>query len=227
VRRAAALALALALAALGCAAAGPSRSPLTAEEHNDLGVAYFERGDLRRALGEFERAAALRPDWPRALVNLGDARLGQGDVSGAIEAYRRAVAAAPDDAGAANNLAWALLQDPARWREAEPIIDGALARHPEPRGYYLDTLGTLRLRMGDNQGALTAFREALADERLREGGARALVLEHAAEALARLGDPAASARCRALAEAERGRPGSALAATPGGASPVGGQGGVC
>ncbi|HEY7141706.1 MAG TPA: tetratricopeptide repeat protein [Methylomirabilota bacterium] len=220
-------ALVLVLAALGCAMARPPRSPVTAEAHNDLGVACFERGDLRRALAEFERAAALRPDWTRALVNLGDARLGLGDVSGAIEAYRRAVASAPDDAGAANNLAWALLQDPARWPEAESIIDGALARHPEPRGYYLDTLGALRLRKGDNQGALSAFREALADEGLREGGARALVLEHAAEALARLGDRAASARCRTLAEAERGRSGSALAATRGAASSVGGQGSVC
>ena len=162
-------ALALGLALVGCAAAGPPRDPLTADEHNDLGVAYFERNEPRRALGEFERAVGLRPGWARALVNLGDARLAVGDVGGAIEAYGRAVAIAPDDPGAANNLAWALLQDPVRWPEAEPIIEGALARRPEPRGYYLDTLGALRLRKGDNQGALDAFRAALADGALPSG----------------------------------------------------------
>ena len=167
-------------------------------------MAYFERNEPRRALGEFERAVGLRPGWARALVNLGDARLAVGDVGGAIEAYGRAVAIAPDDPGAANNLAWALLQDPVRWPEAEPIIEGALARRPEPRGYYLDTLGALRLRKGDNQGALDAFRAALADGALPGGPARALVLEHAAEALARLGDPA---RGRALPGARRGRAG--------------------
>jgi tetratricopeptide (TPR) repeat protein len=199
----------------------PPRDPLTAEQRNDLGVAYFQRGDSRRALAEFERAVARRPGWARALVNLGDARLALGDVSEAIDAYRRAVAAAPDDPGAANNLAWALLQDPARWQEAEPIIDGALAKQPEPRGYYLDTLGALRLRQGNNQAALAAFREALADAAFRDRRSRALVLEHAAEALQRLGDPTAAAHCRALAETERGGAGS------GEVSAIGEPGSVC
>ncbi len=220
-------ALVLGLALVGCTAAGLPRDSLTADEHNDLGVAYFERNEPRRALGEFERAVGLRPDWARALVNLGDARLTVGDVGGAIEAYGRAVAITPDEPGAANNLAWALLQDPVRWPEAEPIIEKALARHPEPRGYYLDTLGALRLRKGDNQGALDAFRAALADGALPDGPARALVLQHAAEALARLGDLEGAAHCRVLAEVEGAKGGSRHAAAGGGASPVGGLGSVC
>jgi tetratricopeptide (TPR) repeat protein len=226
VRRGAALALGLIL--VGCAAVRPPRDPLTADEHNDLGVAYFEQGETRRAAGEFERAVMLRPTWTRALVNLGDARLALGEVGGAIDAYQRAVALAPDDPGAANNLAWALLQDPARWPEAEAIIDGALARNPEPRGYYLDTLGMLRLRKEDSQGALDAFQAALADVGLERGAARALVLEHAAEAHARLGDAAAAAHCRGLAEVERalGKGGSRTAAGSD-ASPVGTPASVC
>src|SRR5262249_18747229 len=73
VTRSAALALGLILA--GCAAGRPARDPLTADQHNDLGVAYFEQGEPQRAATEFDRALALRPDWARALVNLGDARL--------------------------------------------------------------------------------------------------------------------------------------------------------
>jgi tetratricopeptide (TPR) repeat protein len=218
VRRAPALALGLVLA--GCAAAAPPRDALTAAEHNDLGVAHFERGEARRAAREFEQAVALRPGWARALVNLGDARLALGDRAGAIEAYQGAVTAAPEDPGAANNLAWALLQDDVRWPEAEPLIHGALARQPEPRGYYLDTLGALLLRKGDGRGALDAFRAALADPALTDAATRALVLEHAAQAHLRLGDPAAAARCRALAEGARG-PGA-------GHDPiVGGRAAVC
>jgi tetratricopeptide (TPR) repeat protein len=223
--RGAAFALGLVLA--GCASASPPRDPLTADEHNDLGVAYFERGETRRAASEFARAVELRPGWARALVNLGDARLALGDVDGAIAAYRGAVRLAPEDAAAANNLAWALLQDPTRWPEAEPIIDGALARRPEPRGYYLDTLGALRLRKGDSQGALDAFRAALADAALPRGPARALVLEHAAEAHARLGQEAEASRCRALAEAERGQRGAEGVAQGGRIPPVGEPGSVC
>ena len=197
------ISLAIVLVTAGCLGARPPGGGLTADEHNDLGVAYFERGETRRAEQEFERALDLRPDWARALVNLGDARLALGEVSGAIEAYRRAVAIAPEDSSAANNLAWALLQDPVRWPEAEPVIQAALARRPEPRGYYLDTLGALLLRKGDDRAALDAFRAALGDPGLTDTHARALVLDHAAEAYARLGDGDAEARCRQLAAALR------------------------
>jgi tetratricopeptide (TPR) repeat protein len=217
------LVLALALAVPGCIAFRGPTGALTADQHNDRGVAYFERGDARRAAQEFERALALRPDWARALVNLGDARLALGEVRGAIEVYGRAVAVAPDDTGAANNLAWALLQDPVRWVEAEAVIRGALARQPEPRGYYLDTLGAALLKKGNGRGALDAFRGALADEALTDRATRALVLEHAAEAHASLGDHAAAARCRALAaplrQAGTGRPLPLV--------PVGDSGTVC
>jgi tetratricopeptide (TPR) repeat protein len=161
-------------------------------------------------------------------VNLGDARLALGEVPGAIDAYQRATVVAPDDPAVANNLAWALLQDPTRWPEAEAIIERALARNPEPRGYYLDTLGALRLRQGDSQAALDAFHAALADQALEPGPTRALVLDHAAEAQARLGNEAAAARCRAMAAAERAvREGSATDAAGGGGQSVGGAGSVC
>ncbi len=221
------LGLVLGLALAGCAAAAPARDPLSAEQHNDLGVLYFGRGEPARAVTEFERAVTLRPGWARALVNLGDARLAAGDVKAAIAAYERAVAVAPDDPAAANNLAWALLQDPTRWPEAEPIIDAALARRPEPRGYYLDTLGVLRLRQGRDRDALDLFREALADGALELGASRALVLDHAADAHARLGDLAAAARCRALAERERLAPRSAGVSGSAGIPPVGEGGTVC
>jgi tetratricopeptide (TPR) repeat protein len=226
VRHGAALAVGFAL--LGCTAARLPQDPLTADQHNDLGVAYFEQGETRRAASEFERAAALRPTWARVLVNLGDARLALGEVPAAIDAYQRAVALAPEDPAAANNLAWALLQDPKRWPEAESIIDRALAQHPQPVGYYLDTLGVLRLRKGDNTGALDAFRSALSDGGLEHGPTRALVLGHAAEAYTRLGDEAAAARCHARAEVERGLRGGGAATADGSATPlVGGPASVC
>jgi Tfp pilus assembly protein PilF len=197
-RRAGSL-LALLLLA-GCAGAPrPPADPLSAEEHNDLGVAYFGRGDPARAAREFERALALQPDLVRARVNLGDARLAEGRVEDAILAYEAALATSPDDPGLLNNLAWALLQHPTRWAGAEPLLQRALAQHPEPRGYYLDTLGVLRLRQEQPAAALVAFREALADARLTDPAVRALVLIHAGDALTRLGQTDAAGECYARA----------------------------
>ncbi len=192
------------MALAGCAGSPPRRDPLTAEAHNDVGVLLFGRGDARGAAREFERALALRPGWARALVNLGDARLALGEIRPAIAAYELALAATPDDPGTANNLAWALLQDGQRWPEAEPLVRRALARDPQPRGYYLDTLGVALLRRGDARGALEALRAALGDPAVGQGPARRLVLRHLAEAHARLGDAAGAARCRALLDAPAG-----------------------
>ncbi len=196
------LLLAAAGLAAGCVAvpAHPP-DPLSAEEHNDLGVAYYRQGEYEAAAREFARALGLRPGFARALVNLGDARLAQGALDAALTAYEQALAVDPADPSVANNLAWALLQHDRRWPEAEPLIRGALARRPEPRGYYLDTLGLLLLRQGDPGQALEAFRAALADPGLRDVATRRLVLRHVAEALARLGDPAGAERCHRLAGA--------------------------
>lgn len=194
-----------------------SLDSLTAEEHNDLGVAYHARGEAALAAREFGRALALRPGFTRALVNLGDARLALGDIPGAIHAYDEARTTSPDDPGIANNLAWALLQHERRWPEAEPLIRGALARAPDPRGYYLDTLGVLLLRQGAPRDALAVFREALADAGLRDRRTRAVVLRHTSQALDQLGDALGAERCDRAAQA----------LLDPGASEVGGSDTVC
>jgi tetratricopeptide (TPR) repeat protein len=194
------------LALAGCAVlphAAPD--PLSAEEHNELGVAYYRRGEYEAAAREFRAATARRPAFTRALVNLGDAQLALGAVEAAIAAYERARATRPDDPDVANNLAWALLQHERRWPEAEPVIREALSRDPVPRGYHLDTLGVLLLRQSQPREALAAFRAALADDALRDPEVRGLVLRHLGDALARLGDHAGAERCYRLS---RDRPGA-------------------
>jgi Tfp pilus assembly protein PilF len=201
----------------GCAAAPPRpMSVLSAEEHNDLGVAYYRQGEYAAAAQAFRRALDQRPSFTRALVNLGDAERARGSIDSAIVAYETAWAQRPDDPGIANNLAWTLLQHDERWPEAEPLVRAALAQAPEPRGYYLDTLGFALLRKGQPGEALDAFRAALADPGLRDAPTRALVLTHAGDALARLGQEAAAQRCYRLAGRLGGLDGHPTVPQPGG-----------
>lgn len=172
----------------GCATKPvPLPDPLTAEERNDLGVAEYVHGNYARAAEEFSRALERRPGWARALTNLGDTRLAQGDLEGAIQAYEDAHRQSPSDAATANNLAWALLQHPTRWPEAAVLIHETLTRGPEPRGYYLDTLGTLLLKEEHPREALGAFQCALRAVPATDVGAHALILRHLAMAQAQLG----------------------------------------
>lgn len=215
----------LAACALPGATLAPAHDPLTPEEHNDLGVAYHARGEYALAAREFARALEARPGWTRGLVNLGDSRLAMGDVEGAIASYQRARVGHPTDPAILNNLAWALLHDPERWPEAGPLIEAALGQAPEPRGYYLDTLGMLRLRQGAATAALEAFRAALGDSGLVPA-ARALVRRHAGEALLRLGDPVGAERCFRAGGLGglAGGPADAPGAGPDGANPDVGRG---
>ena len=222
------LVVATVVLSVGCARL-PARptDPLSAEEHNDLGVAYYRHGEYETASREFAKALALHPGFALALVNLGDTRLAQGALEAAIEAYEEAHAVEPEDPAIANNLAWALLQHERRWPEAEPLIRGALARRPEPRGYYLDTLGLLLLRQGDPGQALDVFRAALADPALQDVAPRGLVLRHAGDALGHLGATAAAERCYRLAGGLRGPAGGGPSTETPAAAEVGARDAVC
>ena len=52
--------------------------PLSAAEHNDLGVAYESGGQARLAAHEYHRSLHLDPHQSRARVNLGNADAARG-----------------------------------------------------------------------------------------------------------------------------------------------------
>jgi tetratricopeptide (TPR) repeat protein len=73
--------------------------------HHNLGVALAESpGSLNQAVGEFQAALKIRPDYVRALTDLGSAFAKLGRLSDAMVEYRAALALAPDLAIPHNNL---------------------------------------------------------------------------------------------------------------------------
>ena len=84
--------------------------PLTADEHNDLGVSYEASGEWDRALATYAAAAAKDRGWDQPLINHGNVHAAMGNWTDAIASYRRALRRNPDNPEAMNNLAYALLQ---------------------------------------------------------------------------------------------------------------------
>lgn len=125
--------------------------PLDARQHNDLGVAYQQRGELDLALREYQRAAELDADWARPLINRGNVLAANQDWNGAAKSYRQALRREPGNAEAMNNLAWVLLQA----GEGAAALDQARqAVSIEPlQPAFLDTLAEILL-------AQKAFSEA-------------------------------------------------------------------
>ena len=137
-RYAAALAGLIALS--GCAHLVVLHDPLTASEHNDLGVAYEGRGQLSLAASEYRKSVALDSHQSRTWVNLGNVEAATGRWRAAERAYRRALRDSSTDADAMNNLAVALLRQGRNRDEARAYAERAVAAGGERDSLYRATL---------------------------------------------------------------------------------------
>jgi len=142
--------------------------PLTAEEHLELGVAYERSGEYDLAIREYERALRKDRESFQARVNLGNVRLAKKEYGKAREEYREALRIRPGDPEATNNLAWAAILSGEEREEAAAGMEAVLSREENRTATLLDTLGVLRMRMGQPAAAKEAFDEA--ERRCLEAG---------------------------------------------------------
>ncbi|MGB3998439.1 Tetratricopeptide repeat protein [anaerobic digester metagenome] len=110
--------------------------PLSASEHNELGVIYERSGKIDLARKEYLKAAEKDASWPVPLFNLGNLAYAQGDPAQAERFYRRCLALDGTDADVMNNLAH-VLHEMGRDIDALEFIERALAVERKPE--YLST----------------------------------------------------------------------------------------
>ncbi len=139
-----ALTLVVVAALTGCAHLVVLHDPLTASEHNDLGVAYESSGQLDLAAGEYRRALRLDSHHARARVNLGNMEAARGRWRSAESCYRRALTDSSTDYDAMNNLAVALLRQGRRLEEARALAEHAVAAGGERDSVYRATLAEVK-----------------------------------------------------------------------------------
>lgn len=139
----------LAIAALALASVAPLAAcshfvvlhdPLTASEHNDLGVAYESTGQLDLAASEYRRALRLDPHRAQARVNLGNVEAARGRWRSAEKCYRRALTDSSTNVDAMNNLAIALLRQDRQLDEARALAERAVAAGSGRDSVYRATL---------------------------------------------------------------------------------------
>jgi Flp pilus assembly protein TadD len=128
----------------GCSRIVVLHDPLTAPEHNDLGVAYETQGRLDLAAREYRHALKLDPHYGRARLNLGNVEAATGRWGWAEREYRRALADLPGDPDPPNNLAMALLRLGKDLGEAESLGVRAVGLAAGRDSLYLATLAEVR-----------------------------------------------------------------------------------
>jgi Tfp pilus assembly protein PilF len=141
--RVVALAVAV-MCASGCAHFVILNDPLSAAEHNDLGVSYESRGENDLARQQYQAALHKDPSLVRARVNLGNTEAARGQWARAEHCYRRALADSANDADALNNLAIALLRQSRNTSEARALAERAVAIGGARDSIYQATLAEAR-----------------------------------------------------------------------------------
>jgi hypothetical protein len=120
--------------------------PGYARAHLELGSTYANKAEYLaipelqdRALASFRRALELRPGMVRAWREMGSTLISLCRDEEGIEAIRRGLELDPDDAGALASMARALFVGQARFRDAVPYFEKALARNPQAGWYALQS----------------------------------------------------------------------------------------
>jgi Flp pilus assembly protein TadD len=109
---------------------------LTAEEHNDLGYVYENKGMYDLAEKEYLLVLKKREHWAAPLFNIGNLHFKKADYAESELYFRKALEVDPANADVMNNLANALVMQ-RRCREAMDMIDRAL--QVSRKDEYVDT----------------------------------------------------------------------------------------
>lgn len=127
--------------------------PLTAEEHNDLGVAYEMEGKYDLAVREYRTALKKNNKLIVPLVNIGNVFLKQNNYSEADKYYQKALMGDPYNLEAANNLASLYLIVGKQYQKALTTLATAVAMNKGFPAYAMDTMGVLYFRLGNVEKA--------------------------------------------------------------------------
>lgn len=137
----------------GCASLQSSlfmKDPLTAEEHNNLGVIYEREGKNDLAIREYKSAISNDNTLITPIVNLGNVYFKEGEYTKAEKYYKKALKKDKTNLEAANNLASLYLEIGAQYEEGLEYMLQATKDLETIPPYGLDTIGGLYIKLGDN-----------------------------------------------------------------------------
>jgi tetratricopeptide (TPR) repeat protein len=149
--------------ALRCIGSAVKAQATNFQAWSTLGLVHSSLRQPEQALIHYNKALALKPDYPEALNNRGNALIELNRPREALASYDSALAARPDYLDALNNRA-NVLRDLKRPTEALASYDRALTIKPD-NAEALNNRGNALRDVGDSAQALASFDRALAIRR--------------------------------------------------------------
>ncbi|HUB66555.1 MAG TPA: tetratricopeptide repeat protein [Candidatus Methylacidiphilales bacterium] len=127
--------------------------------YDNIGNLLLKKGQMDTAIGEFETALAIQPNYTDTHNNLGNGLLQKGQVDGAIEQFQEALKINPNDVKTHNNLGNALAQ---KGLTGEAIIHYQQALQSNPDSAEIgNNLGLALSQEGRLDEAIAAYQQAL------------------------------------------------------------------
>jgi tetratricopeptide (TPR) repeat protein/serine/threonine protein kinase len=149
-----------AISLMGAQIQTPENRAALARSYQELGKAYLEAGDARRAQDVLESAVALTPDDPRGLRYAARVYSQQGNAKKALEALTAALVRVPNDPDVLADIA-AVYDERGEYELAMRAIRKAITVSPNRPSYY-ETLATLLAGRKQYQEAADTLRRAMA-----------------------------------------------------------------
>lgn len=134
---------------------------LSAEEYNDLGVAYERSGENQLALESFARAIDVDETYVTAWVNLGNVYSKLSDYKRAEEAYRQALKIDDTLIEARNNLSWIYIEQKIHLETACELVKECAENETVYQPYCLHTSGMAHYQLGENDTAIEIVTKAI------------------------------------------------------------------
>jgi tetratricopeptide (TPR) repeat protein len=138
--------------------------------YSALGSLYINTKQEDRAIAEYQKIIAQRPENPTPYTLIGMLEDQRKNYDAAAENYRKALEKDPNTVIAANNLAWLYATVPGKGNldEAVRLAQGVVQKNPNIAG-FIDTLGWVYYKKGLSAAAVEQLRKAVA---LNEADAR-------------------------------------------------------
>ena len=138
--------------------------PLSAEEHNNLGVIYEREGKYELALREYSKAIEGDPELVTPLVNKANVYYKLGQFTNAEKYYKKALSVDLKSVEAANNLASLYIETGEGYEQGLGYMLEATEGAEYIPPYALDTMGALYIKTGDMEKGRSLLLEACRSE---------------------------------------------------------------
>ena len=146
---------------IAAAQAAVAHKPDDAVLHVDLGMAYFEEGQLSEAAKAFHQALALNPKTAAAYNGLGRVAYHTGPPVAAVAGYEQAMALDPHYIAPIYGLGILYAAQLGDYEKAVDAFQRGLQHNPED-AFLIASLGSTYARMGQIEQALTLLQQATA-----------------------------------------------------------------